>query len=210
MRGIFGRWNDVGEIGGEIGKDRILGGLLKTGQTTQYGGYPDDGYYQKGLSKLYTILTLGQYAGTTSITVATKTDLISNNCVYDRRTKLMWSRYCSDGLGPAGDGKMPWTTDGSGHGIFAFVAAANAAKLGGYSDWRIPNLTELISLANTEPPTSAPDATAFPVWPTTDNFHSSNTFPINTIYTLILHYAYTLPGNALKTDNLFISLVRGG
>ena len=46
----------------EIGELRKKGRLLKTGQTTQYGGYKDDGYYQKGLSKKYTILTGGQYA----------------------------------------------------------------------------------------------------------------------------------------------------
>jgi len=200
----------VGEIGGEIGKERALGGLLKTGQTTQYGGYLDDGYYQKGLSKLYTILTLGQYAGTTSITVATKTDLISNNCVYDRRTKLMWSRYPSDGLGPAGDGKMPWTTDGSGHGIFAFAAAANAAKLGGYSDWRIPNSFECFSLPDFQPPTAMPDATAFPDWPSTNNFFTSTVYGPATNYAMNINYPNGSISITIKTDNLRVALVRGG
>lgn len=210
MRGIFGRWNDVGEISGEIGKERILGGLLKTGQTTQYGGYADDGYYEKGLSKQYTILTAGQYAGTTSITVATKTDLISNNCVYDRRTKLMWSRYCSDGLGPGDDGKMPWTTDGSGHGIFAFVAAANAALLGGYSDWRIPNQFELVSLFDMEAASGLPDPTAFPGWPNGKSW-SSTSYPYSAaIYAMYIYFLVGSSDGNDKTATNLVALVRGG
>lgn len=198
------------EITGEIGKERILGGLLKTGQITQYGGYPDDGYYQKGLSRQYTVLTLGQYAGTTSITVAEKTDLISNNCVYDRRTKLMWSRYPSGGLGPAGDGKMPWTTDGNGHGIFAFIAAVNAAKLAGYDDWRISNDVEILNLRDMEQPKASPDAIAFPGWPTSDYFWSSTTQPTGVGYAVLVHFSHGTMISAIKTSNYFVPLVRGG
>lgn len=194
----------------EIGEERKKGGLLKTGQTTQYGGYADDGYYEKGLSKQYSILTGGQHAGTTSITVATKTDLISNNCVYDRRTKLIWSRYCSDGLGPTGNGKMPWTTDGSGHGVFAFVAAANAAKLGGYSDWRIPNILELLTLPDYEQPTAAPDATAFPGWPDSSWIWVSTTLPTSTGNTLLVLFTHGHVNYDIKAGVYFVALVRGG
>ncbi len=200
----------MGEIGGEIGKERVLGGLLKTGQTTQRGGYLDDGYYQKGLSKRYSILTAGQYAGTTSITLATKTDLISNNCVYDRRTKLMWSRYPSDGLGPADDGRMPWTTDGSGHGIFAFAAAANAANLASYDDWRIPNAFELASLLKIEIPSAVPDATAFPGWPTTDYVWASTTQGNYEPNAFHIEFVGGNIGYADKTGTDFVALVRGG
>jgi len=194
---------------GEIGeKAQCL--LIATGQLTQYGGYPDDGFYRKGRSKQYEVLSAGKYSGTTSITVATKTDLISNNCVYDRRTKLMWSRYPSDGLGPAGDGKMPWTTDGSGHGIFAFVAAANAAKLAGYSDWRIPNETELANLRDMEQPDAAPDAVAFPGWPTSDWFWSSTTFPSSVDSAMIVHFYSGYVGADSKVNGHFVALVRGG
>ena len=158
------------EIGGGIGIGERLALLLKTGQTTQYGGYDDDGKLERGLSKLYTILTLGQYAGTTNITIYGKTDAHSNNCVYDRRTKLTWARYHTDGLGTGSNGKLPWTTDANGQGIFAYAAAANLAKLGGYSDWRIPDDLDLTSLRDMEQPTAAPNATAFPSWPTSDYF----------------------------------------
>ena len=194
----------------EIGETRKKGGLLKTGQTTQYGGYEDDGYFEKGLSKRYTILTAGQHAGTTSITVATKTDLISNNCVYDQRTKLMWSRYPTDALGPSDDGRMPWTTDGNGHGIFAFVAAANAAKLGGYADWRVPNDLELPSLRDMEAPNAKPDETAFPSFPITDRIWCSTTMPV--VVTMAMHAFFNYGSISFddKGDTNFILPVRGG
>lgn len=200
----------MGEIGGEIGKERILGGLLKTGQTTQYGGYEDDGYFEKGLSKQYTILTAGQYAGTTNITLNAKTDAHSNNCVYDRRTKLMWSRYVVGSVGPASGGKLPWTTNVNGEGIFAYAAAANAAKLGGYDDWRVPNWLELTSLLDMEYPNAAPDAIAFPGWPTTDWFWTSTASPTITTYAIIGRFNYGTTEQADKIQNFYIAIVRGG
>lgn len=41
--------------------------LLKTGQTTQYSSELDDGYYQKGVAKSYTINTTGAQSGTTNV-----------------------------------------------------------------------------------------------------------------------------------------------
>lgn len=194
----------------EIGESRKLGGLLKTGQTTQYGGYLDDGYYQKGLSKRYSILTGGQHAVTTSITLNAKTDAHSNNCVYDRRTKLMWSRYVVESVGPSSDGKLPWTTNGNGEGIYPFVAAVNVAALGGYTDWRIPNDLELINLRDMEQPNAAPDAAAFPGWPTSDYFWSSTTLPYAVDYAMIVNFnnGYVLNDN--KTGIRLVALVRGG
>lgn len=182
--------------------------VLATGQTTQYSSENDDGFYEKGVAKSYTVLSTGGYSGTSNIdlthinartdvafTAATKTitstgqmgvfkaaggetivisgagqagnnatfttasatantvvvnealteeaagatvtikkrEAHSNNCVQDNNTGLMWSRYVSDKMGTAGDGKMPWT--GVAYDIFAYAAAANTASLGGYTDW---------------------------------------------------------------------------
>ena len=198
------------EINGEIGKERILGGLLKTGQTTQYGGYEDDGYFEKGLSKQYTVLTLGQYAGTTSITLNSKTDVHSNNCVYDRRTKLMWSRYVAGSVGSGSDGKLEWTTNVNGEGIYGFAAAANAALLGGYGDWRVANDIELINLRDMEQPNAAPDAVAFPGWLTNDYFWSSTTLPPDVSRAMVVHFNSGGVANDAKTKYYLFALVRGG
>ena len=186
------------------------GKLLKTGQLTQYGGYNDDGFYEMGISKRYTVLTLGVYAGHTHIIMNGKDEPHDNACVYDRRTKLMWSRYFPHHVGPAADGKMPWTTNVNGEGIFAYCVLANAALLAGYSDWRIPNLLETMSILDLEAPTAFPNAVAFPSVPSTDYVWTSTTRPsliINAMTAIFEHgfgYIHT------KTDDRFMMLVRGG
>lgn len=194
----------------EIGEERKKGGLLKTGQTTQYGGYADDGYYQKGLSKKYSILTAGQYAGTTNITLNAKTDAHSNNCVYDQRTKLMWSRYATGSIGPASDGKLPWTTNGDGEGIFTYADAANAAKLAGYSDWRIPNSIELTSLRATKAANSNPDPTAFPSPSWNKELWSSTTLSQADTYAHYISFVYGDDYRDSKAATYYVALVRGG
>lgn len=195
--------------------DQIGASLLATGQLTSYGSGTgvDDGALKKGIVKAYTILTLGQYAGVTNIVVNGKTDAHSNNCVKDNNTGLMWSRYASASVGPASDGKLPWTTTGVGataEGVFAYAAAANAAALGGYTDWRVPNIYELLSIADHEAPNTAPDASAFPSWPVSDYFWSATTRPNATTNALMFHYASGFSAAAVKTSNYFTALVRGG
>lgn len=192
---------------------RNLGKLLATGQLTSYGSGTgvDDGALRKGIVKSYTILTLGQYAGTTSITINGKTDVHSNNCVFDDNTGLMWSRYQSASVGPASTGTLPWTTTGSGttsEGIFPYVAAANAASLAGYTDWRIPNRDELLSIADSEATSGIPDSTAFPTWPNLFLWMST-TQPSATTSAHILRFADTNFGSNVKTGNFPVILVRG-
>jgi len=255
--------------------------LLKTGQTTSYVDY-DDGYYEKGIAKSYTVLTAGQFADTKNIdlthlvsdtgafTVADQTytdagkcgvfkaaggetivitgsasnngtftsasatadtvvvtagfvneadapsttfkkrEAHSNNCVLDNNTGLMWSRYTSDKMGTGGDGKLPWTTHANGYGIFSYCAAANVALLGGYGDWRIPNDMELASLRDVEQPTAAPDAVAFPDWPTSSYFWSATTEPDGVSNALIVHFGNGNTRNGGESSAYFVALVRGG
>lgn len=44
--------------------------LLKTGQTTQYDSELDDGYYEVGVAKSYTVNTAGSQSGTTNVDLA--------------------------------------------------------------------------------------------------------------------------------------------
>lgn len=186
------------------------GRLLKTGQTTQYGSTLDDGYYEKGVAKSYTILTTGQYSGTTNITLNAKTDAHSNNCVVDNVTRLMWSRYASASVGPTSNGLLPWTTNGSGEGIFAYAAAANTASLAGYSDWRVPNIYELYSLCEFEATTAAPDATAFPSFSTVSNYYSATTGPNLTTSAMYLQFSGGQIARQDKALTGLVLLVRGG
>lgn len=257
------------------------GGLLKTGQTTRYSSELDDGYYQKGTAKSYTVNTTGAQAGTTnvdlahlvdtgisfdnatkelrcagkcgvfkaaggetivvsgssvpannaawttasatadkvvlttaptdesagaSITVA-KREAISNNTVLDNVTGLTWLRYRSETMGSAGNGKMPWT--GVVYDIFAFCAAANAAVLGGFSDWRIANVFELFSIADFEQPSGYPDSTAFPSTPSstlitsTTRVNSSASCQYVSFYECLVSYTLKIAENQ-------VMLVRGG
>lgn len=187
--------------------------LLKTGQTTSYGSGSgaDDGAFEIGIAKSYTVLTTGQYSGTTNITVNTKTDAKSNACVIDNNTGLMWSRTLSGSVGPTSTGTLPWTTTGSGgtaEGIFVYVAAANAAGLAGYSDWRIPNDLELLSLRDMEAGNAVPDATAFPVW-AASNVWSSTTQPNVTTNAIQVSSLTGGSGGNAKTNNFLCALVRG-
>ena len=190
------------------------GRLLKTGQTTSYGSGDgvDDGATQKGLAKSYTVLSSGQYAGTTAITINSKTDTHSNNCVLDNNTGLMWSRYVSASVGPASDGLLPWTTTGAdetAEGIFPYAAAANAASLAGYTDWRIPNIYELSSIHDYQAATAIPDSSAFPSFPLSA-VYTSTTRPDSTTRALCIDGTNGLSSGSLKTDTKLALLVRGG
>jgi hypothetical protein len=192
---------------------RKRGYLLATGQVTSYGSGTgvDDGALQKGIVKAYTVLTLGQYAGNTNITINAKTDVHANACVFDNNTGLMWSRTASASVGPASDGKIPWTTNANGEGIFAYCAAANAAGLAGYSDWRVPNINELFSLHDGEAPTAAPNITAFPVITQSYGYWSSSTQANSTSSARNLIFTYGAASSNAKnsaTTNLLL-FVRG-
>jgi hypothetical protein len=184
---------------------------LKTGQLTSYvtGNYDLLGE-GVSMSKNYAILTAGQYSGTTAITINGKTDNHSNNCVFDLRTRLMWSRYVAASVGPASDGKLPWTTNANGEGIFTYMLAARAANLAGFNNWFIPTDEILVGLRDMEAPTAAPDAVAFPSWPGTDRVWSTTTAPTATTTRAGLNYFSGFPGAITGTTTYFCILVRQG
>jgi hypothetical protein len=191
--------------------------LLKTGQITSYGSGTgvDDGALQKGIAKSYTVLTTGQYAGTTNITINSKTDVHSNACVLDNMTGLMWSRTASASVGPASDGLLPWTTTGVGataEGIFPYVLAANVASLANYTDWRAPDANEIDSLWDWEATTCMPDSTAFPVF--ASNYYWSSTSVPAVTTRATKHHSSTgqrdTGSTSVKTNTALVILVRGG
>lgn len=167
-------------------------------------------------------VTTGNVAGTITCTGATfvtetpvgaitisKREAHSNNCVLDNNTGLMWSRYVSDKMGTASDGKMPWT--GQLYDIFAYAVAANTTSLGGYTDWRVPNIHELMSLRIVSAVAVLPDATAFPSWPSVAIWASTASWPADTgfksTYTFGASPDESAQANATAQQ---VPLVRGG
>lgn len=145
-----------------------------------------------------------------SVTIK-KREAISNNCVWEVNTKLMWTRYPPTKLGGDSNKNMVWT--GQPYDIFAYAAAASTAGLGGYSDWRVPNIFELLSLWNAA---TGVDTTAFPTNVNNNSFWSSTT--VNTATTkahtvalddddvsVISRDTKASPGSAT-----YVILVRGG
>jgi hypothetical protein len=82
--------------------------LLKTGQTTSYHA-DDDGALELGIAHSFTVLTTGQYAGSTNVTINSLTRVTSNACVQDNNTGDMWHREVIQAdIGPATNGKLFW------------------------------------------------------------------------------------------------------
>jgi len=94
--------------------------------------------------------------------------------------------------------------------IYSYCAAANVALLGGYGDWRIPYDLQVANLRDMEQPTAAPDAAAFPGWPTSDYVWSSTTRPSHVGYAVIIDFVNGSIASVTKTSYYFVALVRGG
>jgi hypothetical protein len=94
--------------------------------------------------------------------------------------------------------------------IFAYAAAANAAAQAGYSDWRVGNFVEMVSLYNNETPSGAPVAAVFPDWYTAGFYWCSETTAISAVHANTLLYQYFFAGTDLKTVITHpLALVRG-
>ena len=159
-------------------------------------------------AEIVTLEALVNEAAGASVSIA-KREAHSNNCVLDQNTGLMYSRYIANKMGAASGGKLPWYDATKLYNIFAYCVAANAASLGGYTDWRIPNDLELKCLCDMEAPNALPDAAAFPSWPTSDYIWSATTIPINVSYGMIVHFNNGNVYYTSKTTAYFTALLRG-
>ncbi len=66
-----------------------------------------------------------------------------NGTVTDLNTGLVWEKLSDDGTVHDKDNTYTWANAFTGH-----VAALNAARFAGYTDWRLPNVRELQSIVN--------------------------------------------------------------
>lgn len=98
--------------------------VLKTGQTTQYSSELDDGFYQKGVAKSYTVLTAGQYSGTTNVDLVHYAAALS----FDAASKEI--RDAANGLALFKDGDVIVVTGStSNDGVYTVATGNVAAKI---------------------------------------------------------------------------------
>ncbi len=159
--------------------------LPKTGQTTSYVT-GDDGQYQKGWGAgmpprfLFRIIQ-GEYF------------------TEDKATGLLWPQEVE------ADG---WD-NGNSHTFASAIAYAEALTYGGFSDWRLPNITELLSLVNHESVSPATSGTnidfgldaRFEVW-------SGTTCKWNTALAWYFDSYYGEKKTYTKTNPRFLICVR--
>ena len=93
--------------------------------------------------------------------------------------------------------------------IFSYAAAANAASLGGFTDWRPPEDRDMVDIRDMEQPTAVPNSAAFPSWPTDDYIWSATTTPTTTSYAVFVSFVNGSVYYSLKTTAYYAALLRG-
>lgn len=175
------------------------GGLPKTGQTVcrdnsnnvvSCTGTGQDGEYVKGLP-----------------TSGNRYTDNSNSTVTDNATTLMWEQ-CVAGLSGASCG----TGTGTQMAFATALTTCEASTTASYTDWRLPNRTEIFSITTLDGTSSGVDGTYFPGQPGTTNYWSSSVWPVFTGYTsawYLGHGGTVAVTNKTTTSNMFVRCVRG-
>ncbi len=96
--------------------------------------------------------------------------------------------------------------------IWSFANACIAAGVGGYSDWRVPNVNEESNLIDWSINPPSPNQTAFPSYLVLNDYKWSSTTPSNaTTSTIAIRVTTSNYLSAqLKTGSAYITLLRGG
>lgn len=165
------------------------GSPLRTGQITSYMG-ADDASRRKGYTCGYTNAN-GSWSGTTRFSN------MGSSVILDKMTGLMWSQNAN-----LGSGLVNWST--------AISTAAGYSGLG-YSDWRLPNVNELMSLQDYQ--NYLPSLpTGHPFVFVQNNFYwTSTTYRESTTYAWGVGFGEGHIEEALKTGaNAYVWACRGG
>jgi hypothetical protein len=146
----------------------------------------------------------------------------------DNVTGLIWEMKTNDGGIHDKDKTFTWCDKnsatnggdqgecGSGTGnaatdTEAFIDALNDAHFGGFSDWRLPGIKELLSLVNPSIPSPGPtiDAAWFPR--TVSSYYwSSTTYASHTDYAWFVSFYYGVDGSGAKFGSFCVRAVRAG
>jgi len=152
--------------------------LPKTGQTTSYVDY-DDGYYQKGSSIDPRFVDNG------------------DGTITDSATNLMWAKDGND-AGCNNGSKITWASA---------ITYCEGLDFAGHTDWRLPNIKELISIMDYGTKTPAINATFFPHTQSDYYWSSSTSFDMSAF---AWHGDFSFSNVFLtnKTTSLYIRCVR--
>jgi len=94
--------------------------------------------------------------------------------------------------------------------IFSYVAAMNAVSFAGYTDWRIPKDVELVVLRDMEVATAAPNATAFPDWPTDAPIWAATSRAADPSNAMYLYFVNGNVAYTTKATTYYAAFIRGG
>jgi hypothetical protein len=128
--------------------------------------------------------------------------------VTDKKTGLMW-KQCSEGLSGS-DCSTVVTGATEKYTYKGAIELTEGYSFVTYSDWRLPNLKELVSLAARDRHEPAINSKLFPSTPTSDVFWSSSPYASTGKDALTLNFKYGHDGYSVRTSNRYVRLVRGG
>jgi len=127
----------------KAGRNIITRGLPKTGQVTSYQA-GDDGQYEAGW-------WVGRLNANNRVRFIKKEMMVGESITIDRATGLMWATY-KDEAGCNFDASMDWDDA---------IIYAEGLTFAGFTDWRLPNVKELASIADYSRVNPAIDITMF-------------------------------------------------
>ncbi len=161
--------------------------LPDTGQTTSFATtFTDDAGIVSGAQLSYSSSTINGDAVT-----------------IDNRTGLMWAQDGSAAGCNSGTG-TDWETAGA-----YCQGLQGASSFAGYSDWRLPNIRELMSIVNYENQRPAIDPTYFPNT-VSDYYWSSTTYVPDSGLAWIVRFYNGAVDAGYKGGNNYVRCVRAG
>lgn len=164
--------------------------LPKTGQTVCYAA-GDDGAYEAGWWK-------GRLNSNNRTRWTPKT-ISGDDIVLDRATGLMW----------AADGNAAGCANG-GVGIWGgALIYADGLTFAGFSDWRLPNVLELLSIVHFGKNAPTIDETLFPNT-ISDAYWTSTVYHIINTYAWAVRFEAGFHSTKLRTDSFYTRCVRKG
>lgn len=176
----------------DAGQNIITRGLPKTGQRQPYGGN-DDGVCQAGW-----------WVGRENYNNRQRWILkiiAFRSIVFDRATGLMW----------AANGNAEGCNNGVGLNWNDAIDYCNALDFAGFTDWRLPNAKELMSIVNYGLLSPAPLIDEPPFMNTVaDNYWTSTTFRITTTSAYYVKFSNGVVFTQGKINENFLRAVRGG